>query len=103
MEALLPILPIALIVLACPLLMMFMMRGMHGGGHGEHGGRVDTATADDRVRALEEEVARLKQRITVGKEGHRAPGDPRPVVMREDGVRHESHHRMAAKRKEGPR
>lgn len=28
-------LPIALVVLACPLMMVFMMKGMHG-GHGDH-------------------------------------------------------------------
>lgn len=30
-------LPIALVVLACPLMMVFMMKGMHG-GHGGDGG-----------------------------------------------------------------
>jgi len=43
-EALVAVLPIALIALACPLLMLFLMRGAHGGsGGGRHHASGDPA------------------------------------------------------------
>jgi len=52
------VVPIALVVLMCPLMMMFMMRGMHG-GHGEPPGRHDDS-ANDRIAELEQQVRELR-------------------------------------------
>lgn len=55
-----------LVALPCLLMMFFMMRGMHGGsnnetGHMNHSGHAGHgAAADERVAALEREVAQLK-------------------------------------------
>ena len=35
MDAIIALVPLADIALACPLMMLFMMRGMHGGGGGQ--------------------------------------------------------------------
>ena len=73
MENLIGLLPF-LLLLACPLLMVFMMRGMsHGshngdGRHSTHGCGHDAAekdpaakATDDRLRALEDELASLRR------------------------------------------
>ncbi len=78
MESLIGVLPIALVALACPLLMLVLMRGMHGGhsGHGSHeaprpqasghsaDGRNagDTATAE-KLQAMEQEIAALRREV----------------------------------------
>ena len=49
MEALVAVLPIALIALACPLLMLFLMRGAHGG----FGGSAHHASGDPAERLKE--------------------------------------------------
>ena len=67
MEWLLGVAPLALIVLACPLIMWFMMRGMHG----EHGHAADHSsdsnlTADSsrqEVEALKQDVADLQREL----------------------------------------
>lgn len=38
MEALASLLPFALFLLICPLMMLFMHRGGHGAGHHDHSG-----------------------------------------------------------------
>jgi hypothetical protein len=67
MEWLTGVVPIALIVLACPLIMWFMMRGMHG----EHGHAADHSSdsglsADgsrQEVEALKQDVAGLRREL----------------------------------------
>lgn len=58
MDWLIGVLPLALVVLICPLMMIFMMRGMHG-GHGKAAGRSNAST-DDRIADLEEQVRQLR-------------------------------------------
>ena len=58
MESLLSALPVVLLLLICPLAMLFMMRGAHGG---HAGGHPHAAPEDGRLRALEAEVAELRQ------------------------------------------
>src|SRR3990170_4674662 len=58
MEALIAVLPIALIALACPLLMLFLMRGAHGGsGGGAHHASGDPA---ERLTQIEGELEHLR-------------------------------------------
>jgi len=57
MDWLIGVLPIAFVLLMCPLMMIFMMRGMHG-SHGDSAGRHDTA--DDRIAELEQQVRELR-------------------------------------------
>lgn len=58
MDWLIGAVPIALVVLICPLMMILMMRGMHGGRHpsGRH-----EAQADDRIAELEDQVRELRE------------------------------------------
>jgi hypothetical protein len=58
MDWVIGVMPIALLVLMCPLMMIFMMRGMHG-GHGHSSGREDTS-ADERIAELEQQVRELR-------------------------------------------
>jgi len=58
MDWLIGVVPIALVVLICPLMMIFMMRGMHG-GHADSAARHD-APADDRIAELEQQVSELR-------------------------------------------
>lgn len=61
MEALVAVLPIALIALACPLLMLFLMRGAHGGsGHGVHQASGDPAR---RLAEIEGELEHLRREL----------------------------------------
>jgi len=75
MESLYGLLPIALVLLLCPLLMFVFMRGMHGGhdahdapqaqrnGHGSvdrHG--ADAASAQ-KLQAMEQELAALRREL----------------------------------------
>ena len=62
MEWLTGIAPIALIVLACPLMMWFMMRGMHGTGAG-HSGMDGGHGQEGKVEVLEREVKDLRQQL----------------------------------------
>ena len=59
--------PIALIVLACPLIMWFMMRGMHGEhGHGaDHSSDSAPAVGDSQqeMKKLKREVADLRREL----------------------------------------
>jgi hypothetical protein len=58
MDWLVGAIPIALLVLMCPLMMIFMMRGMHG-GHGrpsEH----HNGLPDQRIAELEQQVRELR-------------------------------------------
>ena len=57
MDSLIGVVPIALVVLICPLMMIFMMRGMHG-GHGDSAGRHDGS--DERIAELEQQVRELR-------------------------------------------
>ena len=58
MEALIAVLPIALIALACPLLMLFLMRGAHGGsGGGAHHASGDPA---ERLTQIEGDLEHLR-------------------------------------------
>jgi hypothetical protein len=59
MDWLIGTVPIALLVLMCPLMMIFMMRGMHG-GHGRPTGHQD-ASSDDRIAELEQQVRELRE------------------------------------------
>ena len=71
MEWILPLLPIALILLACGGMHFFMMRGMHGGhgaGHEGHQGSA-TETTDDRVAQLESQVSRLEEELAASQPG----------------------------------
>ena len=62
MEALIAVLPIALIALACPLLMLFLMRGAHGGsGGGAHHASGDPA---ERLAQIEGELEHLRRELT---------------------------------------
>jgi len=58
MDWLIGVLPIALVLLMCPLMMIFMMHGMHG-GHGQPAGRHDDS-ADERIAELEQQVRKLR-------------------------------------------
>jgi hypothetical protein len=56
-----------LFLLACPVMMIFMMRGMRGGGHATGETSHDTrprqdepGTPEERIAALEREVAQLR-------------------------------------------
>src|SRR3990172_636642 len=61
MEALIAVLPIALIALACPLLMLFLMRGAHGGSAGgPHHAGSDPA---DRLSQIEGELEHLRRAL----------------------------------------
>src|SRR3990172_3620083 len=61
MEALIAVLPIALIALACPLLMLFLMRGAHGGsGGGAHHASGDPA---ERLAQIEGELEHLRREL----------------------------------------
>ena len=57
MESLIGVMPVALLVLICPLMMIFMMPGMIG-GHGDSAAH-DTSV-DDRIAELEQEVRELR-------------------------------------------
>ena len=57
MDWLIGAVPVALVVLMCPLMMIFMMRGMHG-GHGKSLGQRDTS--DERIAELELQVRELR-------------------------------------------
>jgi len=61
MEALVAVLPIALIALACPLLMLFLMRGAHGGS----GGSAHHASGDpaERLAQIEGELQHLRREL----------------------------------------
>ena len=62
MEALIAVLPIALIALACPLLMLFLMRGAHhSSGGGPHHTSGDPA---ERLAQIEGELEHLKRELT---------------------------------------
>ena len=80
MEALIAVLPIALIALACPLLMLFLMRGAHGGsGHGVHHASGDPAR---RLAEIEGELERLRQELAPtapGGDHETSPGVTDPV------------------------
>ena len=61
MEALIAVLPIALIALACPFLMFFLMRGAHGGsGGGPHHASGDPA---ERLAQIEGELEHLRREL----------------------------------------
>ncbi|MDP2673880.1 MAG: YHS domain-containing protein [Dehalococcoidia bacterium] len=61
METLVAVLPIALIALACPLLMLFLMRGAHGGsGGGPHHASGDPA---ERLTQIEGELEHLRREL----------------------------------------
>lgn len=57
MDWLVGAIPIALVVLMCPLMMIFMMRGMHGGHRGSYR---QHETSDDRIAELEQQVKELR-------------------------------------------
>ena len=57
MDWLIGVIPAALVVLICPLMMIFMMRGMHG-GHGDSAAH--DPSADDRIAELEQQVRELR-------------------------------------------
>lgn len=59
MDWLIGAVPVALVVLMCPLMMIFMMRGMHG-GHGQ--ASEHDASADDRIAELERQIGELRDR-----------------------------------------
>jgi len=64
-ETLVAVLPIALIALACPLLMLFLMRGTHGGsGGGPHHASGDPA---ERLAQIEGELEHLRRELTEGR------------------------------------
>ena len=68
MESLAGLAPIALIVLACPLMMWFMMRGMHGAGAG-HGAMDGEHGQEGKVEVLEREVRDLRRQMAALPEG----------------------------------
>lgn len=58
MDSLIGVVPIALVVLICPLMMIFMMRGMHN-GHGDSAGQ-HKDSPDERIAELEQQVRELR-------------------------------------------
>jgi|SRR3990172_2700538 len=74
MEALVAVLPIALIALACPLLMLFLMRGAHGGSRGSaHHASGDPAERlaqmEGELEHLRREMAQARRTAPVAEEG----------------------------------
>lgn len=78
MESLYGLLPIALVLLFCPLLMFVFMRGMHG-GHGAHdapqarrNGHGMVSASDvvpaQKLQAMEQEIAVLRRELDATKQ-----------------------------------
>ncbi len=83
MEWLIGLLPLALIVLACHLLMHFFMRGAHGGHSGLVRG-LESESSAGRIAELEEQVSDLSQRLALASEdGKDGAGPGRSIVTNE--------------------
>lgn len=75
MESLIGLLPLALLLLLCPLLMFVFMRGMHGGrdahdaprprrnGHDAIDGTAADAAPAERLQEMEQELAALRREL----------------------------------------
>ncbi len=93
MDSLSGLLPIALVLLICPLLMLVLMRGMHGGhdahdapqprrnGHGALGRSASDAAPAQKLQAIEQELAALRLELDATKRARdpeRQPSEANP-------------------------
>lgn len=90
MDSLSGLLPIALVLLICPLLMLVFMRGMHGGHDAHdapqqrrngHGRSASDAMPAQKLQAIEEELAALRLELDAterARDPERQPSEANP-------------------------